>query len=835
MKSNQRLERFNPIVIGYLVIICCWQLLFTSYLQAQSLGLGARVTPIYSSRQTLGPYQNINDNHTTSRTIDKLTYPRVRKLPNGDLFMVFQDGQLAWDIYGMRSKDGGKSWSQPFILKSYYNLTNQWRNDYRCFMTPDLLVMNDGRLMLCYSYRNNVGYGSSIFEEAHSVCGVEVMISNDDGYSWSSPTVAYTGRNWEPYLLQLSTGEIQLYLTATIENYYAYVAMVRSSDLGKTWTPTYGTQPYPRGLALSQTVIRDANNNISFAGDGMVAAVELQNRQGIIFCIENDYNPTNGPFIVYSSMKNNWDYSVPALNTVTYPDNNRKWPIATPQHSVSGYAPYMLKLPNGEIVLQYNGSHNNVGGIWMTTGDTTGKNFQNYQRPYTEGGWWGSVALKSPDTLISLATWQITGEPDVSKRIIYKEAYINYPMQIKYKNPTDGWDDIKPIFLGANSATQASIKCKLWNDNLMVNVKWNDKMLNRKDTVKLYIQPSDIQNTTLTNGVLECSITPTNYRIRKYQNGNFVNVVNQAVKYNPTSSGTLDNDIDNDIGFEATLTLPTNLIKNTIVDNEKWHFHLTLADYTTAGFTTLEDLSFSTGSNPSTWMTATLQTVAICESVRLVKLITEGSWTYYGPAGYLGNQYPFAIDHTPTDGNTNTFTAEIWLNNTCNQTVFNATNINEKEGIFVAGQYWNISLLSGSLNGKVNVRYFPNLGYITEMKNQSLSFQTHTSATYRSDSIYFKTASVLSLPNDLRPDGKGLTKMPYPLTVSSKGVYNGQNYVQFNDLISINNTGGGILQKVANQSQTVKSIGQGAFRFNRNTKKFEVYTGTDWNNIGIPK
>ena len=37
--------------------------------------------------------------------------------------------------------------------------------------------------------------------------------STDNGVTWSEPVSVYQGVNWEPYLLELSSGEIHCYFT----------------------------------------------------------------------------------------------------------------------------------------------------------------------------------------------------------------------------------------------------------------------------------------------------------------------------------------------------------------------------------------------------------------------------------------------------------------------------------------------------------------------------------------------------------------------------------------------------------------------------------------------
>ncbi len=87
----------------------------------------------------------------------------------------------------------------------------------------------------------------------------------------------------------------------------------------------------------------------------------------------------------------------------------------------------------------------------------------------------------------------------------------------------------------------------------------------------------------------------------------------------------------------------------------------------------------------------------------------EGDFTYYyNPAD--PTELLFAIEHTPSGGNTNDFTVSIDItvsNNPTSQAgVFSSENIGAGQATFVMGRYYNITVTSGSLNGDVNVRFF---------------------------------------------------------------------------------------------------------------------------------
>jgi hypothetical protein len=210
-----------------------------------------------------------------------------------------------------------------------------------------------------------------------------------------------------------------------------------------------------------------------------------------------------------------------------------------------------------------------------------------------------------------------------------------------------------------------------------------------------------------------------------------------------------------------------------------------------------------------------------------VALKTDSNWTYYGRAG--STDYLFAMEHKPSGGNTSTFTATINLTKLCDITnnVYNVSNTTTKEGIFIAGYYWNISTV-GTLNGFVNMRFFPDTALNAALDAKSNTFYNIATSTQQSQSVYFKkTYSQLNLPNDIRTDAKGLNYGFSPLSVNAIGTYASKDYVQFNQVTNINNSGGGLLKKVTKLNENTFSE-KGILRYNATADKFEGFNGIEW-------
>lgn len=156
----------------------------------------------------------------------------------------------------------------------------------------------------------------------------------------------------------------------------------------------------------------------------------------------------------------------------------------------------------------------------------------------------------------------------------------------------------------------------------------------------------------------------------------------------------------------------------------------------------------------------------------------------------------------------------------------------------IGASYFNLKVASlVKPNGFVNIRWFLNDQFITELNNAALEFQTTNSSTQLSPLMYLKKVnSKLTLPDNLRADGLGIHYACEPMNLVGTGQINNQTYKQFNNILNIDGSGGGIFRRVSslptnatayNIPATVPSQ-KGSIRFNNTTKTFEGHDGSDW-------
>lgn len=233
----------------------------------------------------------------------------------------------------------------------------------------------------------------------------------------------------------------------------------------------------------------------------------------------------------------------------------------------------------------------------------------------------------------------------------------------------------------------------------------------------------------------------------------------------------------------------------------------------------------------------------------LIKLKEDDNWTYYGfmnsttnpdipgTGGGFGNdttilRYLFAIEHTPDTGNTLPFELDIQLKDLCSKSVNFISSTSENEGLFVANYFWKTILTSGSLNGHINFRFFPNNDYIDELNTKADEFKTSSSTNYISPLIYFMTDLPLIFNTSINSEAKGLSNGFKPLILSNTGLYEGENYVQFNNITNLNGKEFGILKQVTNRNENSSTINpatlKGSIRYNSKTNKYQGFNGTIW-------
>lgn len=356
------------------------------------------------------------DRSSLVRIFQPGNYARVIELEKDELIAV-SGGPNGVQV--ARSSDRGASWSEAVVVAPT-------QKDRITMSVPEIMKCQDGSLLLTYNPRP-----VQPNDDVTLKYGIRARISRDNGDTWSDEIFVFDAQHtdlngcWEPFTLQLPSGEILLFFAN--ENDYPdsneqNISMCRSFDGGQTWTGR-------------QIVSYRAGHR-----DGMPVALHLDERNEIIVAIEdNGYeNHKNRMQPSIIRIGENWDGT-----TVLARDERREYALQEPLPAVdNAAAPYICKAATGEILLSYQGTQgrdvpmmsNGVKStektqeMIVTVGDEAGRAFTNASAPFllplgpeagdNSGfeGMWNSLASFSTGELFAVTS---TNAYDYPKSGVY--------------------------------------------------------------------------------------------------------------------------------------------------------------------------------------------------------------------------------------------------------------------------------------------------------------------------------------------------------------------------------------------------------------------------------
>lgn len=338
-------------------------------------------------------------------------YPRICRLDDQTLLLTYHGGTSSdhWqNCYYRLSYDNGKTWgaqkmifdkSKTFLGSSYFRICN-----------PQATLLDNGWVILSATANGN--------SETNTNCKVICTISKDGCHTWSDPIIVGRGRTWEPHVVQLPGGELELLVSSEAQWWQGpgtpgmdqEIVVARSTDYGETWSE------FKRASYLSG------------ARDGMPVSVVMQGNKGVLFTIESPAGNVP-PSIVHRELKDEWE-----TTGWDRADDAKRWASGLNR---GGGAPYCVQLPTGEFVMMCH--TNQAGSVWQTNRpqvcltDNTGHNPKYITLPVTtgnplksnEGAYYNSLFLKDAKHIWLLVTRaEYNGDKRGASSIEYIEGTI---------------------------------------------------------------------------------------------------------------------------------------------------------------------------------------------------------------------------------------------------------------------------------------------------------------------------------------------------------------------------------------------------------------------------
>ena len=505
-------------------------------------------------------------------TETNIMYPRIKRLADGRLMMSFMNNTYGWEPYVAFSTDNGATWYGAMRLVEQVKGRSSAGDDELVIVNPDFIQLSDGTILLAYQRRWKKGYND--LKHTNENCYIEIMSSADGGATWTEPRRIYTGRCWEPAMLELPTGEIQMYITDSNEVKYKRsqpcTTVIRSFDGGRTWQGkehcTYKD---------SEIISRTFDERGSY--DGMATAVRLDDGS-LIMPLEvwsGVYKMDQTPVLIKTDSATNWrsDQSIRAKGGPGFPAKKQI------NKDLQGYGPYICRLPSGHpVVLAGGARYKGQPGAWVLIGDRNGDNFGNATSPFQ--GYWGCIDYIGDDRVMLAVTQDY--EDNGAKRSKTKTAIgrVNYAKKAgvpgKFVAPADfdrqknnfwflGKEQPSQIFVDfAHTPEAFVIDAYLFDDEIQAYTPENS------DAVGVLIGRRNI------SGDYDCYKFTVNangaYTLYRLEGMSWVLIDSGTA---PVSTiGTVNKPGDTDLGFGVRFPIPWSLIGGAPAKGENVKAHI---------------------------------------------------------------------------------------------------------------------------------------------------------------------------------------------------------------------------------------------------------------------
>ena len=534
--------------------------------------------------------------------IREANYPRIKKIADDRYILFYQDARVARNIYYSVSSDL-KEWGLGLNLFASRSITVNGESDTLCYSTCDATVLQNGDIMAIASFRS-----SRNFRRTNEFNGLAMKISSDGGRTWGEEQIIYKGSNWEPQILQLPDGEIQVYFTHGGPKIQPQMeagipesemvpssgtAIIRSKDNGKTWDPYVMEPPYAAHRVSQQYAY--TKKGIQVFTDQMPCAILLNNTDTIALAMESMF-VRDGEDVLYI--------------TTAYSDDNwavglgldEEGPADKLENMWHGAAPYLRQFPSGETVLSYNQKR-----FQIRLGDSLAREFGDPLFPLNGTGRWGSLELIQSHIVVGTMAYVFEDKSE-QNRIMISQNVLNHRIdapraRIRVDGDNTDWDDATDaLFVGSDSQAQAAVRPAKDDDNLYFLVERLDADLSDGDTVELYL--ADSGSDTLDTNTLRLTVGPNGLMgAARFDGSDFAEIEAGGIQAAVTLQGTVGNDGDEDTGYLVEVAVPRSLLR---ISNQQLRWNVLLRDRGTDGRVTEDILGTIRWNVPGDWMPLTV-------------------------------------------------------------------------------------------------------------------------------------------------------------------------------------------------------------------------------------
>jgi len=478
------------------------------------------------------------DNSVT--TTSEAWYPRIKKTANGEYILLYMNGQVGHDIYITHSKNL-KKWNGTEKL-----FTNS-KSPKRMYASADAIVLANGDIIAAAGFRGD--YTGDQYTN-----GIEIRRSTDNGKTWSAPEIIYRGGVWEPSLLQLPSGEVQIYWTNThvkgapssqlgrADDNSTGTAMLRSFDNGKTWNSNPSVIYDAQIVAQQYTVM--GTDGKYYSGQMPVATVLNNGKIALALEVrtknskgEKTYNMS----FAYTDASNSWPVSLGL---------DEEGPVSLIKDMyLKAAGPYIRQFKSGETLLTYHWD-----SWYSLIGNTSATKFNDRVKVFGDEkvDIWGSTEIIGTHTALGTVPMANAGGIFLSK------LHLNHT--IKAVNAEIAVDGVKndfkdadqAFFVGSDSQAQAAIRVAQDSDFVYFIAEVLDNKISNKDRVVFCI------GNTETDKYMNVSVNPLGEIGVNIKSS--ISVNKDQLTAAALFDGTVNDFADKDNGYVVELKVPKSLI-----------------------------------------------------------------------------------------------------------------------------------------------------------------------------------------------------------------------------------------------------------------------------------